>query len=100
MQLSRNMAALLVQVQGREARPVLYGGTWDCARRIYAAEGVRAFWRGSLSSYLKVAPSIAAVRFMYEALMQSSVGGGGVQRYREPSEQPDPPDPIHPPAGS
>ena len=37
--------------------------------------------RGSLSSYMKVVPSIAAVRFCYETIIQV-MGVGGVRRYR------------------
>ena len=37
--------------------------------------------RGAVSSYLKVVPSIASVRFLYEVLTQAW-GTGGIRRYR------------------
>lgn len=37
--------------------------------------------RGAVSSYMKVVPSIASVRFLYEVLIQSW-GTGGIRRYR------------------
>ena len=44
----------LWQVQGREGHPRLYNTSWECARRMVAAEGVSSLWRGSLSTYMKV----------------------------------------------
>ncbi len=37
--------------------------------------------RGAVSSYMKVVPSIASVRFLYEVLIQAW-GTGGIRRYR------------------
>ncbi|BDA49691.1 Calcium-binding mitochondrial carrier protein SCaMC-1 [Coccomyxa sp. Obi] len=70
-----------MQVQGSPGYPVQYSSTLDCVRKLYVQEGIRAFWRGSLSSYMKVVPSIAAVRFCYETIIQV-MGVGGVRRYR------------------
>ncbi|CAL8462209.1 g1740 [Coccomyxa elongata] len=70
-----------MQVQGKEGFPVKYANVWHCAYRIVAEEGMASFWRGSLCSFAKVAPSIAAVRFTYEALIQSW-GVGGLRKYR------------------
>ena len=52
-----------MQVQGREGHPLLYSSSYDAARRIFRAEGITAFWRGSLPTYMKVAPSILVVRY-------------------------------------
>ena len=46
----------------------------DCACPSHAC-------RGSLSSYMKVVPSIASVRFCYENMIQL-MGVGGIRRYR------------------
>ena len=43
-----------MQVQGSPGYPVQYTSTIDCARQMFAKEGLRAFWRGTISSYLKV----------------------------------------------
>ena len=46
-------------MQGRDGYPVIYSGSRDCAKRMFQAEGLRAFWRGSLTSFLKVnAPAL------------------------------------------
>ncbi|GAB4821098.1 hypothetical protein N2152v2_008144 [Parachlorella kessleri] len=75
-----------LQVQGRPGFPQQYRGALDCVSQMLHREGVASFWRGSLSSYLKVVPSIAATRLLYESLVK--VGGiGGVRRYRLASEQ-------------
>jgi hypothetical protein len=43
-----------LQVQGRPGFPRRYTGPIDCAARMAREEGLRAFWRGSLSSFAKV----------------------------------------------
>lgn len=48
------MKQCTLQVQGRDGYPVIYSGSRDCTKRMYQAEGLRAFWRGSLTSFLKV----------------------------------------------
>lgn len=70
-----------LQVQGRPGFPRLYTGAMDCATQMLRQEGVAAFWRGSLSSFAKVAPSIAATRLLYETIVELR-GIGGVRRYR------------------
>lgn len=77
-----------LQVQGREGHPVLYGSSWECCRRMIAAEGVTSLWRGSMSTYMKVAPSIGVVRFLYEGLLQY-YGVGGIHKYRQQSGEED-----------
>ncbi|KAK9906889.1 hypothetical protein WJX75_009795 [Coccomyxa subellipsoidea] len=79
-----------MQVQGREGFPVKYTSVGQCGYRIVSEEGLGSFWRGSMCSFMKVAPSIAAVRFVYEALIQSW-GVGGLRKYRvreKPSDLP------------
>ena len=46
------------QVQGRDGYPVIYSGSRDCVKRMYQAEGIRAFWRGSITSFLKASTLI------------------------------------------
>lgn len=58
-----------LQVQGLAGRPILYSGTFDCLRSILRKEGIRGFYAASLPSYLKVAPSIGCMYFLYELLM-------------------------------
>ena len=53
-----------LQVQGRPGFPQQYRGAVDCVSQMLRKEGVASFWRGSLSSYLKVVPSIAATRWV------------------------------------
>ena len=33
-----------------------YRGVLDCVRRVAAAEGVGAFWKGSLAAFLRIGP--------------------------------------------
>lgn len=60
--MTNNGATLMsmLQVQGREGHPVLYGSSWECCRRMIAAEGVTSLWRGSMSTYMKVSTWLAA----------------------------------------
>lgn len=57
-----------LQVQGTLGRPVLYRGTLDCISKIARKEGLRGFYRAALPAYLKVAPSIGCMYFLYEIL--------------------------------
>lgn len=75
-----------LQVQGRPGYPVRYKGLGDCVLSMLRQEGVSTFWRGSVSTYLKVVPSIAATRLLYEGIVAYR-GIGGVRRYRMASEQ-------------
>lgn len=51
-----------MQVQGRPGFPRKYASTADCAAQLLRNEGAAIFWRGSLSSFAKIVPSIAATR--------------------------------------
>jgi len=53
-------------VQGSCGRPVLYKGTADAFVKIWQSGGIRAFYGAALSNYLKVAPSIGSVYFLYD----------------------------------
>lgn len=57
-----------LQVQGTLGRPILYRGTLDCISKIMQQEGLKGFYRAALPSYLKVAPSIGCMYFLYELL--------------------------------
>lgn len=70
-----------LQVQGRPGFPRQYSGPLNCTVLMLRQEGVSSFWRGSLSSFAKVVPSIAATRVLYEAIVELR-GIGGVRRYR------------------
>ena len=43
-----------VQVQGSEGFPVKYSNVFQCAYSVVKEEGVAAFWRGSMCSFMKV----------------------------------------------
>lgn len=75
-----------MQVQGRPGYPRRYRNPADCAHQMLRKEGLAAFWRGSLGSYMKVVPSIAATRMLYDSLV-TVWGIGGVRKYRLASEQ-------------
>eukprot|EP00873_Tetraselmis_striata_P023499 jgi/Tetstr1/443763/TSEL_031751.t1 len=55
-----------LQIQGSCGRPVIYKGTLDAFAKIYRAGGVGAFYEAAVSNYLKVAPSIGSVYFLYD----------------------------------
>jgi hypothetical protein len=59
-------------MQGLAGRPVLYRSALDCMRQVLREEGIAGFYAASLPSYLKVAPGIGCMYFMYELLMNSS----------------------------
>jgi len=52
--LIHSMLIIFLHFTGRDGYPVLYSGTRDCAKRMFQAEGLASFWRGSFSSLLKV----------------------------------------------
>ncbi|KAL4457412.1 hypothetical protein ABPG75_012277 [Micractinium tetrahymenae] len=60
-----------LQVQGLAGRPVLYRGTLDCLRQVLRSEGLGGFYAASLPAYLKVAPSLGMMYFLYEILKPS-----------------------------
>lgn len=70
-----------LQIQGSPGYETKYTSGLQCAAHMLRNEGIKSFWRGSLSSYMKVVPSIAAVRFLYEGIV-AWYGIGGVRRYR------------------
>lgn len=70
-----------LQIQGSPGYETRYANGLQCAAHMLREEGIKSFWRGSLSSYMKVVPSIAAVRFLYEGIV-AWYGIGGVRRYR------------------
>ena len=51
---------------------MLYRGALDCMRQVVREEGIAGFYAASLPSYLKVAPSIGCMYFIFELLMSSS----------------------------
>ncbi|KAK9813123.1 hypothetical protein WJX72_009417 [[Myrmecia] bisecta] len=75
-----------LQVQGSPGHPVLYHGLRHAIVKMARDEGPGAFFRGSLSSYLKVAPSIGATYFLY-ALIVQLWGIRGLRRYPHDDRQ-------------
>uniref|UniRef100_A0A1D2A5A8 Mitochondrial substrate carrier family protein B n=2 Tax=Auxenochlorella protothecoides TaxID=3075 RepID=A0A1D2A5A8_AUXPR len=59
-----------LQAQGVPGRPVLYRGALHCARCIARKEGTGAFYVAALPGYLKAAPSIGGMYFLYELMMR------------------------------
>lgn len=53
-----------LQAQGRPGFPRRYTGSLDCAVQMLRQEGPASFWRGSVSTALKIVPSIAATRWV------------------------------------
>ena len=49
-----NLSLFCSQVQGHPGRPFLYRNATHCFKTIFQQEGFRAFYRGMLSSYMKV----------------------------------------------
>ena len=58
---------LRTHLQSRDVQPP-YASTWDCARRLWAAGGLRAFYRGVVISTVKVIPNACAVFVIYERM--------------------------------
>ena len=55
-----------LQAQGTGGRPVLYNGTLDCARAIYAGHGMRGLYAGLGPNMLKAVPAISIGYVVYE----------------------------------
>lgn len=53
-----------LQAQGRPGFPRRYRGSMDCTVQMLRQEGPASFWRGSVSTALKIVPSIAATRWV------------------------------------
>ena len=48
-----------------------YSGTLDAARKIYAEEGFRAFWKGSIARMCRSSPQFGVTLVTYEILQRS-----------------------------
>eukprot|EP00798_Chlamydomonas_sp_ICE-L_P029651 gene29651-5069_t len=70
-----------LQVQGCPGHPILYSGPRDAFQKIASEEGLGAFYRGMLTTYMKTAPSMGAIYFFYDRMSQLW-GIGGLNRYR------------------
>lgn len=64
----------LPTLQGLAGRPILYRGMLDCIRQVLRKEGLGGFYSASLPSYLKVAPSIGCMYFLFELIMSRPLG--------------------------
>ena len=49
-----------------------YSGTLDAARKIYAEEGFRAFWKGSIARMCRSSPQFGVTLVTYEVLQRSA----------------------------
>ena len=57
-----------MQLQGASAdSKELYDGAMDCARQIYARNGVRGFYSGLSANVLRAAPNTAVQFIVYES---------------------------------
>lgn len=70
-----------MQVQGSPGHPIRFTSMMNCFAVMAREEGISSFWRGTISSWLKVVPSIGIVRFMYE-VMNGFQSSGGIRGYR------------------
>ena len=59
-----------IQVVAR-AGQTTYSGTLDAARKIYAEEGFRAFWKGSIARMCRSSPQFGVTLVTYEILQRS-----------------------------
>jgi solute carrier family 25 phosphate transporter 23/24/25/41 len=73
-----------MQIQGAPGHPVKYNSMVDCVRVLMREEGPKAFYRGTVSSWMKVVPSIAIVRYMYEVINAFTGQGTSIRSYRGP----------------
>uniref|UniRef100_A0A7S4AV27 ADP,ATP carrier protein n=1 Tax=Pseudo-nitzschia australis TaxID=44445 RepID=A0A7S4AV27_9STRA len=60
----------LLQLQGSRGTTAQYNGYWDCARKIYRAEGLARFYRGAVINIVRMAPNSAVQFGSYELLKQ------------------------------
>lgn len=58
-----------MQVQGLPGKPVLYRNARHCFFTILRQEGVRAFYRGLLSSFMKASSVLAFLSYTSHALL-------------------------------
>ena len=47
-----------------------YSGTLDAARKIYAEEGFRAFWKGAIARMCRSSPQFGVTLVTYEVLQR------------------------------
>jgi len=58
-----------LQVVAREGQTT-YSGVFDCARKIWAEEGGRAFWKGAPARVLRSSPQFGVTLLTYELLQR------------------------------
>ena len=54
--------------------PPLYRNTLHCATRIFQAEGVKAFWKGSSAAFLRIGPHQTITLVLISALRRVADG--------------------------
>lgn len=45
--------SLLMMQSGRADHEIVYTNAWDCFRKVYKQEGIRGFYKGSMSNLLR-----------------------------------------------
>lgn len=76
MTSATSLYLIAIQVQGAPGHVAQYRGAVHCLKCILREEGPGAFYRGTLSSYLKVCPSIAVTYGLYAFIIQLwGIGG-------------------------
>jgi hypothetical protein len=64
-----HFALILFQVVAREGQTT-YNGLTDAARKIYAEEGFRAFWKGAVARMCRSSPQFGVTLVTYELLQR------------------------------
>ena len=62
----------LLQLQGSRGTTAVYGGYWDCVRRVYGAHGIGRFYAGVGVNLIRMAPNTAIQFGSYELLKRLS----------------------------
>lgn len=69
-----------------------FTGVWDCARGIYAHEGVHGLFKGSIPSVMKAGPNSAIIYMVYEYTIHwlnkdngngNGNGNGATHKYKD-----------------
>lgn len=63
----------LMMTSGKKGADVMYTGTIDCARKIYAEKGLKAFFKGSLSNVIR--GTGGALVLVFDAKIKSYIFG-------------------------
>jgi Mitochondrial carrier protein len=73
---SAKLSHTMAQIQGAPGHPVRYSSMLDCCQKILKEEGASAFWRGTLSSFMKVLQALCCPCGAFKSYQQLSDDGG------------------------